>query len=378
MTGNGWTAMREPFEDLDAAAMLYARRSTSVAVDARAGLRAQFAAECLPFAGRLARRYRGRGEPVEDLEQVARLGLLKAIDRYEPGRGSFTAYAVVTICGEIKRHFRDRTWAVHVPRAMQDLNLSVRHATGELTGDLARTPTEAEIAGYLGVSEYDVVRALGSGGGHSPVSLNMPVTGGDGRAELGDVLGVVDRDLELVEDRITISGLLLRLPARERRMLALRFYGSMTQAEIAAEMGISQMHVSRLLTRTLTWLREAMLTDRLPRWEGADLVSAQRGLEIFARRADGDVQTVRVRGEVDRDTAGRLRTALRQAVDARPARVVVDLSGVGVVDAGGVAALADVAAAARAATVDLRLSGVRPYVLHILKVSGLADLMTVG
>ncbi|GAA3937840.1 SigB/SigF/SigG family RNA polymerase sigma factor [Actinoplanes auranticolor] len=361
-------------EDLDLAATGYAERLESADAATREQLREEFVALCLPFAGRMARRYRGRGEALEDLEQVARLGLIKAVDRYDPQRGSFTAYAVITISGEIKRHFRDRTWGVHVPRRVQDLSLEVGHATMVLTTELSRRPTPAELAAHLRLSESAVLDALESSAGYSPASLNAPA-GVDGAAEFGDLIGGMDAELEAVDDKITVAGLLLRLPARERQMLAMRFYGNRTQAEIAAELGISQMHVSRLLSRALGWLREAMLSDTLPRWEGASAPSDGHGMQITVTREDG-VLAMRIRGEVDRDTAGRLRTGLRHAVATVGAdRLVVDLTAVPLVDAAGVAALVDAASAAAVAEVPLSLTGAQPYVSRILAVSGLHNLL---
>ncbi|MEV6597469.1 SigB/SigF/SigG family RNA polymerase sigma factor [Actinoplanes sp. NPDC051346] len=360
-------------EDLDAAAIDYATRASTASKAGRAVLRDDLTRLCLPFAGRMARRYRGRGEALEDLEQVARLGLIKAIDRYDPERGSFTAYAVITISGEIKRHFRDRTWGVHVPRRIQDLSLEVGQASMVMTTELSRTPTSAELAVRLRVSETAVREALESAAGYSPSSLNARA-GGEGTAEFGDLIGGADSDLELVDDRLTVAGLLLRLPARERRMLAMRFYGNRTQAEIAAELGISQMHVSRLLSRSLAWLREAMLSDGLPRWEGAGPAEAA-GMRVSVDRACG-VVTVRVHGEVDRDTAERLRTSLGHAVSSAAGdRLVIDLSGVPLIDAAGVAVLLAVSSAAAVADVDLALTGTQPYVARILGVSGLRNLM---
>jgi RNA polymerase sigma-B factor len=361
-------------EDLDTAATEYADRCESADDTERARLRAEFVALCLPFAGRMARRYRGRGEIFEDLEQVARLGLVKAIDRYDPQRGSFTAYAVITISGEIKRHFRDRTWGVHVPRRVQDLSLEVGHAAMVLTTELSRRPTPAELAAHLRLPESAVLEALESSAGYSPASLNAPA-GVDGSAEFGDLLGGADPELEAVDDKITVAGLLVRLPTRERQMLAMRFYGNRTQAEIAMELGISQMHVSRLLSRALGWLREAMLSDALPRWEGANGPSDGHGMQITVDR-EGGVVTLRIRGEVDRDTAGRLRTSLRHAVASLGAgRVVVDLTAVPLVDASGVAALVDAASAAAVAEIDMSLTGAQPYVARILGVSGLQNLL---
>src|SRR5690349_3963404 len=209
-------------EDLDEAALGFAARFVRAGVAERAELREDLVARCLPFAGRLARRYRGRGEALEDLEQVARLGLVKAVDRYDPERGSFTAYAVITISGELKRHFRDRTWGVHVPRRVQDLSLEVGHASMVLTSVLARTPTAAELAERLGVSERAVLEAIESAAGYSPASLNAPVAGGEGAVEFGDLIGGVDDALESLTDKLTVTDLLMRLPARERRMLAMR------------------------------------------------------------------------------------------------------------------------------------------------------------
>ncbi|MBW6435550.1 SigB/SigF/SigG family RNA polymerase sigma factor [Actinoplanes hulinensis] len=358
-------------EDLDTAALEFAvGREGATPAEAEL-LREDLLRHCLPFAGRLARRYRGRGEHMEDLEQVARLGLVKAVDRYDPGRGSFTAYAVITISGELKRHFRDRTWGVHVPRRVQDLSLEVGHASMVLTSALARTPTVAELAEHLGVSEPAVLEAVESAAGYSPASLNAPVAG-DGAAEFGDLIGEVDDDLESVTDKLTVTDLLLRLPARERRMLAMRFYGNRTQAEIAAELGISQMHVSRLLSRALSWLREAMLSDAPPPWEGECRAGHRHGMDVSVTR-EGTALRVRVCGEVDRDTADRLRTRLRHAITTGgAASVVVDLTAVPLLDAAGVSVLLDAVRVAARAGRELCMSGAQPYVARILAVSGLA------
>jgi RNA polymerase sigma-B factor len=366
-------------EDLDALALAYSSRSAHAPALERRRLRDELIVRCLPFAGVLARRYWGRGEPIEDLEQVARLGLVKTIDRYDPARGSFTAYAVVTISGEIKRHFRDRTWGVHVPRRLQDLSLEIGHATLALTGSLSRSPTVAELAEHVHSSEESVIEALTSAAGYTPASLNAPV-GGDASGELGDLFGGADASLESVDDRLTVAGLLLRLPSRERRMLALRFYGNRTQSEIAAEFGMSQMHVSRLLSRALSWLREAMLSDVPPRWEGggADTAVDAQAVHVAVSRDEGTM-TVRLRGEIDRDAADRVRRRLRGAVataSADRSRVVVDLSGVSLVDAAGIGVLFDVATTATNAGLQFSLADAQPYVAHILAVSGLKDLLT--
>ncbi|MEV4754910.1 SigB/SigF/SigG family RNA polymerase sigma factor [Micromonospora sp. NPDC049559] len=361
-------------EDLDAAALAYAARIAGLPPERRQEARDDLVRFALPFAGRLARRYRGRGEPLEDLEQVARLGLVNAVDRYDPERGSFTAYAAITIVGEIKRHFRDRTWGVHVPRRLRDLILEVGQATAALTSELSRTPTVAELSERLETPEEEILAALESAAGYSPASLNAPV-GGESSAEFGDLVGESDNALESVDDRVTVSGLLGRLPWRERRILAMRFYGNQTQAEIAARFGISQMHVSRLLSRALTWLRQAMLADGPSAWQagGAD-AEAQR-VRVSARRSAGRV-TVTVAGEVEREPAAdQLRRAVVDAVTTgQPTEVVVDLAEVTAMDAVGVAALLAGRDAALRAGVPLRLSRAQSAVQQSLTAAGLAPL----
>jgi RNA polymerase sigma-B factor len=359
-------------EDLDAAALDYTERAAAAYADPGYE-RDRFTKECLPLAHRLACRFRNRGEPLEDLEQVARLGLVKAVDRYDPVRGSFTAYAVSTIAGELKRYFRDAAWSVHVPRPIRELLFEARHARTQLTAELSRTPTVAEVAHRVGAAEADVAEAFLANGGYSPSSLDASAVSDDGgTATLGDLLGSIDADLDGVDDKVTVSRLLMRLPARERQMLAMRFYGNRTQVEIAAELGISQMHVSRLLSHALSWLREAMLSDTPTAWTGRGPDSAAPDLRLSVDRADGAV-TVRVGGEVDRDCAQRLRLCLRHAVaTARGDRLVVDLSAVALLDAAGVATLVDCASAASVAGVPLTVAGAVATVRPILTLSGLA------
>jgi len=355
-------------EDLDAAALAYAARIAALPPERRQEARDDLVRFALPFAGRLARRYRGRGEPLEDLEQVARLGLVNAVDRYDPERGSFTAYAAITIVGEIKRHFRDRTWGVHVPRRLRDLILEVGQATAALTSELSRAPSVAELADRLETPEEEILAALESAAGYSPASLNAPV-GGESAAEFGDLVGESDTDLESVDDRVTVSGLLGRLPWRERRILAMRFYGNQTQAEIAARFGISQMHVSRLLSRALNWLREAMLADAPASWQaGGETDSDQLRLSV---RRFGDRLVLAVGGEVDRGSADQLRRAVVDAVTEGPAEVVVDLVDVAGVDDGGVEALLAGQDAARRTGVPLRVARAQPRVQHSLNAAGL-------
>ncbi|MGC4896789.1 SigB/SigF/SigG family RNA polymerase sigma factor [Micromonospora sp. DT31] len=357
-------------EDLDAAALAYAARIAGLPPERRQEARDDLVRFALPFAGRLARRYRGRGEPLEDLEQVARLGLVNAVDRYDPERGSFTAYAAITVVGEIKRHFRDRTWGVHVPRRLRDLILEVGQATATLTSELSRAPSVAELAVRLETPEEEILAALESAAGYSPASLNAPV-GGESSAEFGDLVGESDHALESVDDRVTVSGLLHRLPWRERRILAMRFYGNQTQAEIAARFGISQMHVSRLLSRALTWLRQAMLADAPPPWQSGGGTEAEPARARISVKQNGDRVVVEVGGEMDRAGADQLRRAVLQAVTGQPSEVVVDLVGAGGVDAGGIAALMAGRDAAARTGVPLRLTRVQPAVRRSLAAAGL-------
>jgi RNA polymerase sigma-B factor len=216
----------------------------------------------LPLVEYLARRFRNRGEPLDDLVQVATIGLIKAVDRFDLDRGvEFSTYATPTIVGEIKRHFRDKGWAIRVPRRLQELKLLLAKATSELSQRQGRSPTVAELAVHLKLSEEEVLEGLESANAYSAVSLDAPDTGDDETHAVADTLGVTDEGLEGVEYRESLKPLLERLPAREKRILLLRFFGNMTQSQIAGELGISQMHVSRLLARTLAQLREGLLTD---------------------------------------------------------------------------------------------------------------------
>jgi RNA polymerase sigma-B factor len=252
----------ERLDDLDVLAAAYAREWVVADAVHRRHLRNDLICRCLPFADRMARRYSGRPEPIEDLEQVARLGLVQSVDRYDPGRGSFTAFAVFTICGEIKRHFRDRTWGVHVSRRLQNLSLEIGTATAELSHVLARDPTRAELADHLEVTEDQVGQAQVCAAGQTTVPLSTPLDD-NGFRVLGDLIGARDESIEVLPDRLTVTDLLRRLPARTQRIIALRFYGSLTQTQIAQDLGISQMHVSRLLTKALTKLRSHLDADTI-------------------------------------------------------------------------------------------------------------------
>ncbi|MCK9894905.1 RNA polymerase sigma factor SigF [Frankia sp. AgB32] len=228
----------------------------------RAAIRDQLVRMHLPLVEYLARRFRNRGEPLDDLVQVATIGLIKSVDRFDPERGvEFSTYATPTIVGEIKRHFRDKGWAIRVPRRLQELKLSLTKATSELSQTLGRSPTVSEIAKHLQMSEEDVLEGLESANAYSAVSLDAPDSGDDEAPAVADTLGVQDESLEGVEYRESLKPLLEKLPPREKRILLLRFFGNMTQSQIATELGISQMHVSRLLARTLAQLRRGLLED---------------------------------------------------------------------------------------------------------------------
>ncbi|WP_019876183.1 RNA polymerase sigma factor SigF [Sporichthya polymorpha] len=216
----------------------------------------------LPLVEHLARRFRNRGEPLDDLVQVATIGLIKSVDRFEIDRGvEFSTYATPTIVGEIKRHFRDRGWAVRVPRRLQELRLHLSTATAELSQQLGRAPTVSELAQRLGRSEEEVLEGLESANAYSTLSLDVPEQGEGDSPAVVDSLGGEDEALEGVEYRESLKPLLERLPPREKRILLLRFFGGMTQSQIATELGISQMHVSRLLARTLAKLRADLLIE---------------------------------------------------------------------------------------------------------------------
>ncbi len=219
----------------------------------RPALRQHLVEAQLPLVHHLAQRFRGRGEPYDDLVQVGTIGLLNAVDRFDPERGSFTGFAVPTILGEIRRHFRDRGWAMRVPRRLQELGRQVSEAREVLTQKLGRSPTVQEIAQHLDADTDLVLEALDTASVYATVPL--PSTPEEGEMA---PLGFIDTGLELVEQRATLRPLLARLPTRERTILALRFVRGMSQSQIAAEVGVSQMHVSRLITRSLAVLREGL------------------------------------------------------------------------------------------------------------------------
>ncbi len=225
--------------------------------------RAELVERFLPLARNLARRYAGAREPFEDLLQVASLGLVKAIDRFDVDRGAaFSSFAVPTILGELKRYFRDLGWSVHVPRGAQEQALKVQEAQERLTSRTGRPPTVHELAEYLELEVENVLDALETAAAHHSASLDAPREDRDDESgSLVDVFGQEDRRYELVEETTTISVAARELTPRERRVLALRFAGDMTQTQIAQEIGVSQMQVSRILRRALTQLRELTQAD---------------------------------------------------------------------------------------------------------------------
>jgi len=230
---------------------------------ARTGLRERTIEAWLPLARHLAQRFNGRGEPLDDLVQIGTIGLIKAIDRFDPEYGNdFAAYAVPTIVGEIKRHFRDRTWDIRVPRRLQELKLDINEATSTLSQTLGRSPTVADLATYLKRGEDEILEGLESARAYSAVSLQTLIGSGEDSTELGDLLGVDDPDLELADFRATLGPVLDTLPPREQRIVMLRFFHNLTQTQIAEEIGISQMHVSRLLARSLVALRGQLVMDQ--------------------------------------------------------------------------------------------------------------------
>ncbi len=219
-------------------------------------LRNELVEEHMRLAEFLARRFSHRGEPLDDLRQVALVGLLKAVERFDPHRGlSFSSFATPTIAGELKRHFRDRGWAVRVPRRVQELHLQLDQTTATLSQELGRPPTPAEIAARAGVLEEDVLEGMEAGSLYRLASLDgrPDDSGGAGYAAQ---LGTDDRELASVENRLAVEKLLSMLPEREQSIVYLRFFEGLTQSEIAERVGISQMHVSRLLSKSLEMLRD--------------------------------------------------------------------------------------------------------------------------
>ncbi len=254
---------RHPHDDAPRTAADFERLTALPEGPERDALREDLVRAWLPMAERIAGRFRNRGEALEDLRQVAALGLVKAVDRYDPARGAaFESYAVPTITGEIKRHFRDHMWTLHVPRRVQDLRGRVRAATQELVANAdVQRPGVADLAAHTGMTEDEVRAGLEAIDSFSALSLDAELPGGDDGYSLSDSLGSADPALDIVVDRESIKPGLRCLPERERKILYMRFFRDMTQSRIAEDLGISQMHVSRLITRCCGRLRDQVLRD---------------------------------------------------------------------------------------------------------------------
>ena len=227
-------------------------------VDGDATAREELVNRHLPLVRSLARRYAGRGEALEDIEQVGAIGLIKAIDRYELDREvALTTYATPNVVGEIKRHFRDKGWAIRVPRALQELNGKMGPTIERLTSKLGRSPSIAEIAAEFETSTEQVLEALEAGSAYAPLSLS---TGPSGDEELDpmETIGELDEEFDRTDDRTSLEPALAALPEREREILRMRFEDGLTQTQIAEKIGISQMHVSRLIRRSLERMRNQL------------------------------------------------------------------------------------------------------------------------
>ncbi|MFF3160636.1 SigB/SigF/SigG family RNA polymerase sigma factor [Streptomyces sp. NPDC003273] len=254
---------RRTHDDAPDTAALFARLAELEEGPERDAVRDELVTAWLPMAHRIAGRFRDRGEAVEDLRQVAALGLVKAIDRFDPSRGAFESYAVPTITGEVKRHFRDRMWALRVPRRVQELRNRVRVARRELTQNPGTPePTSADIAAHTGLTEEEVAAGMEALESFSTLSLDAELSSGDDGYSLADTLGAADGAFDVVVDREAAKEGLRRLPERERAILYMRFFEDMTQSRIADRLGISQMHVSRLISRSCARVRDEVLGQR--------------------------------------------------------------------------------------------------------------------
>ncbi|QXJ19484.1 SigB/SigF/SigG family RNA polymerase sigma factor [Actinomadura graeca] len=252
------------FEDGEAEELLAEMKLLSDGDPRRERLRTRIVDLHVPLVRGVARRYAGRGEPIDDLQQVAYLGLVKAINRFDPGVGDrFVTYAYPVVTGEVKRHFRDKTWGVRVSRRLQELRPVLQRTAQDFTREHGRSPTTGEVAALMGVTEEEAVEVLIACDAYRPLSLEAPADGApDGdHGSVGEHLGSDDPALDAFIDGHALRPLIAGLPERERRILLLRFFGNKTQTQIADEVGLSQMHVSRLLRGTLEKLRAGMLSE---------------------------------------------------------------------------------------------------------------------
>lgn len=256
MTPNSYDDIETAFEELAVAVEKNDPR--------RNMLRERVIERCLPLAEHIARRFSGRGESFDDLLQVARLGLLRAVDRYDVSRGSpFLSFAIPTIMGEVRRHFRDYTWAVRVPRRTKEIQLQLNVTIETLAQRLGRMPKAREIAEELDIDLLEVTHALVAANAYQASSLDTTLEDGESNSPLPktEALGHIEPDYELIEKRMAVRPHLQALPDRERELLIMRFFESKTQKEIATQLGVSQMHISRMLTKTLSQLREDIMAE---------------------------------------------------------------------------------------------------------------------
>ncbi|NNN29922.1 SigB/SigF/SigG family RNA polymerase sigma factor [Streptomyces sp. S3(2020)] len=261
-SGTPVTAARRRHDDAPDTAGLFARLVVLEDGPERDTVREELVTAWLPMAHRIAGRFRERGEAIEDLRQVAALGLVKAVDRFDPERGAFESYAVPTITGEVKRHFRDRMWALRVPRRVQELRNKVRVARRELTQTPGSAePSAADLAARTGLTEDEVATGLEALESFSALSLDAELSSDEDGYSLADTLGAADSSYDTVIDRESAKAGLRRLPERDRAILYMRFFEDMTQSRIADQLGISQMHVSRLISRSCARVRAEALGE---------------------------------------------------------------------------------------------------------------------
>lgn len=254
----------QPSRGADPDELLLALAALPTHHPSRPAVRRQAIEAWLPLAMHVAHRFTGKGEPLQDLVQTAAIGLIKAIDRFDPSYGNgFVAFAVPTISGEVKRYFRDQTWVVHVPRHLQELRLAIQRARESLAQQLGHLPSPAELAAAMGIPEEQVRAGIQAACAYATTSLDTPARDSDDGTgtTLGDLLGQEDQALATAELRIAAAPALAALSERDRRILHLRYFADLSQEQIAAEIGISQMHVSRLLGRILAALREQLRDD---------------------------------------------------------------------------------------------------------------------
>ncbi|GAA3656200.1 RNA polymerase sigma-B factor [Lentzea atacamensis] len=267
MTGSEEATKTSPAEekktsqggDYDHLAPLFAELAQTPEGPSRDALRDRLVTEHLPVAQHIARRFGHRGEPHEDLVQVATVGLINAVDRFDPDRGSdFLSFAVPTIMGEVRKYFRDSSWSVRMPRRLKELHLAINAGTSRLSQQLGRAPTPSELAEHLGLSRDEIHEGLAAGNAYQSASLDDMLMSEDSSISLGSTIGEEDPEIAMIEQREALHPLLQKLPERERKIVIMRFFGNMTQTQIAQKVGISQMHVSRLLAKTLRQLRDVL------------------------------------------------------------------------------------------------------------------------